>query len=671
MPFVKRSTAESALLELRSAYDASIAEAGVILVQQTSAGAETHHVSRSCVDILGWDPAAFLTPGTLRAIVHADDLGTFRTVATNPDSEAKVIRLRRADGTYGHFRFGVSDRGLDQPLGYALVDVSADATANRSRRRAAEVVARTERATVFLTLQDPDDPASLGITELNQAAERLFHNSNATHLSEVFSEQTRQLMQNAAFDVAHTGEDLRLSRLVVGELPELVLDVSLSRLADGTIAMQIDDVTLQTAVEQRLRERALHDQRSGLPNLASLEEQIAELERITPATVGLLAIELAADESGSLRDEARDASVIVEVAERLGATRPGSFVARIGEQRLVLVNRDLLGAEDLEVLAQTATAALAIPFEVNGAALSLHATVGAAMSAPLESRSRLLGDAEDALRRAIAQHRPWIIGTAEDRVAPSGLFHDVREGVGHGRMELRYQPVLELDSGRISKVEAVLRWADGDRQADESLELAERSGIPDVLPRWVVGEAAGAARWLADSGFDQGVAINIGTAAAVGGFEGLLGLLTAEGLLTEGSLEVEVPESVMTEDLLAAAELVEDLHRLGMKVTIDDFGAGYTSLSALSGLGLDGLKIDRSFIATLGSIPADEAVVRSTIELCHELGIRVTALGVPDGDAMDKLRSMGCDMVQGSAVCEPVTLDELPTRIADLQRNLV
>ncbi|MEZ5238516.1 MAG: diguanylate cyclase [Microthrixaceae bacterium] len=504
MPFVKRSTAESALLELRSAYDASIAEAGVILVQQTSAGAETHHVSRSCVDILGWDPAAFLTPGTLRAIVHADDLGTFRTVATNPDSEAKVIRLRRADGTYGHFRFGVSDRGLDQPLGYALVDVSADATANRSRRRAAEVVARTERATVFLTLQDRDDPASLGITELNQAAERLFHNSNATHLSEVFSEQTRQLMQNAAFDVAHTGEDLRLSRLVVGELPELVLDVSLSRLADGTIAMQIDDVTLQTAVEQRLRERALHDQRSGLPNLASLEEQIAELERITPATVGLLAIELAADESGSLRDEARDASVIVEVAERLGATRPGSFVARIGEQRLVLVNRDLLGAEDLEVLAQTATAALAIPFEVNGAALSLHATVGAAMSAPLESRSRLLGDAEDALRRAIAQHRPWIIGTAEDRVAPSGLFHDVREGVGHGRMELRYQPVLELDSGRISKVEAVLRWADGDRQADESLELAERSGIPDVLPRWVVGEAAGAARWLADSGFDQG-----------------------------------------------------------------------------------------------------------------------------------------------------------------------
>ncbi len=671
MPYVKRSKAEAALAELRSAYDASIAEAGVVLVQQTAPGADSHHVSRSCLDLLGWDPTAFLTPGTLRSIVHVDDLAAFRTAATDPGSEAKVVRLLHVDGTYRHFRFGVTDRGLDQPLSYALVDVSSDASAAQARRRAAEVLEHTDRALLYLQLADQGDPSSFVIGDLNPAAERLLHNSTATTLGEVFSEQTRQLLQNAAFDVAHTGEDLALSRLVVGELPELVLDVALTRLEDGTIAMSVDDVTTQATMEQRLRDRALHDQRSGLPNMAFLAEQLEELERITAATVGLLAVDFGALELGADASGSDDEALVSGVARRLGDTRPGAFVARIGERRLVLLDRDLLGAEDLQALTQGATAALAVPFDINGAAIGVQATVGAALSGPLQSRSRLLRDAEDALRRATSQHRPWVIGTEDDRKAPSGLFHEVREGVGHGRMELRYQPVLELATGRIAKVEALLRWADGERAADESLELAERSGIPDVLPRWVVGEAAGAARWLTDSGFDQSVAINIGATAAVNGFEGLLGLLTAEGLLTQGCLEVEIPETLLTEDLMTATEMVEDLHRLGMAVVIDDFGAGYTSLSAVADLGVDGLKIDRSFITTLGTIPADEAVVRSTIEFCHELGIQVTALGVSDRESMDRLADMGCDLVQGSAVCEPVSLEDLPSRIADIQRSLV
>lgn len=677
MPLVKRSKAQAALRDLRSAYDTSIAEAGLVLVQQTAAGADSHHVSQSCWDVLGWDPVAFLAPGTLRGIVHVDDLALFRTAATHTAGEAAVIRLRRADGTFGHFRFGVTVRGIDQPLTYALVDVSCDAAARANRQRAAEVLERSDSAVVTMSLADPNDPSTFEVSDLNPAAVRLLGRDSLVSLAEVFTEDTRQLLHNAAFDVAHTGEDLAFARLGLAELPDHLLDVKLTRLSDGTISMRIDDVSVQAAIESRLRDRALHDQATGLANLAAVKDHLSELAHQSRSLVGLLVVELAGSPGYSAvsthHDVASiDRSLVLEVARRMGEVADGEgLVARMSEHRLVLVLDSLAGDEELAVVAEGTTAALAVPFDIRGEAVSVQAFVGAASADSTEAHVTLLSDAEDALRRAIAQHRPWVIGSEDDRVAPSGLFHDVREGVGHGRMELRYQPVLDLRTGHIAKVEALLRWADGDRRADESLELAERSGIPDVLPRWVIGEAAGAARWLADSGFDQIVAINLGNASAVGGLEGLIGLLAAEGLFTHGRLEVEIPEALITDDPIRATEMVEELHDLAMTVAIDDFGAGFTSLSAVSGLGVDSLKIDRSYIATLTSIPADEAVVRSTVELCHQIGIEVTALGVADAEILEALRSMGCDMAQGAAVCEPVALDELPTRIADIQRSLV
>lgn len=664
LPLVKRSKAQAALHDLRSAYDASISEAGLILVQQTAAGADSHHVSQSCVDVLGWDPAAFLTAGTLRSIVHVDDLSLFRTAATDPEGEAAIIRLRKPDGTYGHFRFGVTVRGISQPLTYSLVDVTRDAAARTARVRAAEIIDGSDSAMLVMSLVDLSDPASLIVEDLNPAAARLLRRDSLVTLDEVFSDDTRQLLHNAAFDVAHTGENLAFARLNLGELPDLLLDVRLSRLADGTISMRIDDVSLQASIEARLRDRALYDQRTGLPNLACLEDHLADLAHRGDSPIGLLVVELAGSPG--------DRPVVSKVAERLGELAPSaSLLARLSEQRLALVADSLTGEEELAVLTQSATAALAVPFDIGGEAVSVQAVVGAASNTTLDAPATLLRDAEDALLKAISQHRPWVIGSADDRVAPSGLFHEVREGVGQGRMELRYQPLLELRTGRISKVEALLRWADSGRRSEESLELAERSGIPDVLPRWVIGEAAGAARWLSDSGFDQTVAINLANGSAVEGIDGLIGLLAAEGLFTHGRLEVEIPESLITEDPINASEMVSELHSLAMTVAIDDFGAGYTSLSAVSGLGVDSLKIDRSFIATMSSIPADEAVVRSTIELCHKIGIEVTALGVADDRTLEMLRSMGCDMAQGSAVCEPVSLEELPTRIADIRRTLV
>ncbi len=620
-------------------------------------------MSLSCLDLLGWDPAAFLEPGALRSIVHVDDLAAFRAVASDTQGEAAVIRLLGADGDYRHFRFGVTDAGLNRPLTFALVDVTSDAPARSARRRAEELVRLDRQAVVVLTLVDRGDPASFEVTELNPAAQRLVRRSGVQNLDEVFSAATLQLLHNAAYDVANTGESVSFTRLEISEIPDAALDIELSRLHDGTIALTVDDVSAQAATEAHLRNLAMHDQRTGLPNLAFLDERLSELHHQEPSTLAMLAVELT---TPSLDDR-----VVAAVAERLEAsvTRP-VFIARTGPQRLAVLLSDLSHRDELTTLTQTATAALAIPFDINGAAIAVHAVVGAADAANTEAKARLLADAEDGARRAIAQHVPWLVSEPDNR-APAGLFHDVRVGVGRGQMELRYQPLLDLRSGELTKVEALLRWADPEWGSESSLELAERSGIPDVLPKWVVGEATGASRWLHDSGFDQVVTINLGTTTAVEELEGLVALLAADGQHTQGRIEVEVPESVLTEDPMRGTEMVRKLHEMGMRVSIDDFGAGYTSLRTISELGVDGLKIDRSFIATIGSIPADAAVVRSTIEFCHEIGVEVTALGVNDESALDVLTEMGCDLAQGSFVCEPVGLAELPTRVADIRRSRI
>ncbi len=341
MPLVKRTKAQAALRDLRAAYDASIAEAGLVLVQQTAVGADTHHVSLSCIDVLGWDPAAFLSPGTLRSIVHTDDLALFRTAATNPDDEAAVIRLRRADGSYGHFRFGTTVRSINQPLTFALIDVSKDAIARAVRARAAEMVDRSATAVIVLALTDQGDPASFEIEDVNPAAARLLRRDSLDHLDEVFADDTRQLLHNAAFDVAHTGEDIAFTRLSISELPEHLLDVRLARLTDGTIAMHIDDVTMQFAFEQRLRDRALHDQRTGLANLAALGDELVDLSRsiasfnslessegpapaeTAGALLGMLAVDLASPgvEDNLILEVARQARRVVRVRSLRGPHR--------------------------------------------------------------------------------------------------------------------------------------------------------------------------------------------------------------------------------------------------------------------------------------------------------------------------------------------------------------
>lgn len=660
---MRRKEAEAGAAGLRAAYDLAIAEGGIVFLQQTAAGSNTHHTSASVRELLGHDPGEFLQPGRLRDLVHVDDLKAFRTIASDPDAEAPVIRLRHADGHWRSFRIGVLDDGLDRPLHLTLVDVDNDVPAATRRRRAEHLLDLSDDAVVLLELSDLDDPASLRVADLNPAALQLLGRDTPGSLAEVFGSSSLQLLRSAAFDSAHTGEHLVFDRLQFAELPTLRLELRFDRLPDGIVAMRMVDVTHQATLEDHLRHRALHDQRTGLANLAMLVDRLGEAARGAPQVLGLLAIDL----QGSPVSDA----LLAEVARRVADTMaPATLVARVGETRLAVLLPPLGHDAELSSLAQSAAAAVALPLDVNGEAVDAMAVVGAASAEHDSAPHQLLRDAETAATRAAFDGLPWAI--ASD-LAPTdhrtGLFARVRAGIAEGEMELRYQPIIDLRSGRVAKVEALLRWRSGAGQPPPAmLDLAERSGLVVPLARWMLGEAAAAATDLQQLQPGLRVAVNLSSLGNGEDLDGFLRLLAADGIDPTERLEVEISETTLADNPLRAAELVSRLRAAGLSVVIDDFGAGYTSLSTVSGLALNGLKIDRSFIATLTSIPADAAVVASTIEFCHQLGIQVTAIGVADEPTLTHLRELRCDLAQGFLLSEPVTLDQLAGRIGELER---
>ncbi len=405
---MRKSSATKAVNDVRTAYDESLSGAGIVLVRQIAAGADSHYVSRSALDILGWDPAAFLTPGTLRAIVHVEDLQAFRTVATDSNGEAAVVRLRHANGSFRSFRFGVRDEGLDRPLTFTLVDVSADAAARRRRRRAEELLDRSLDAVIVLRLQDFDDATSIAVEDLNPAASELLRRPSVGFLDEVIGDESLRLIRNAAFDVAHTGEPLAFDRLQLTELPGRQLDAEISRLSDGTVALRLIDVTQQASLEDHLRHRALHDQRTGLPNLVYLEERLADLAHGSNEAVGLLTVDL--------RTPVVDDELVGEVARRLAGTlAPAVLLARVGECRLAALAAPILRDEELETLCQTVSAALAIPFDVKGDAIAVDALVGAASAVQSDAVNRLVRDAEAMTRVAEREDRSWAVQARRPR----------------------------------------------------------------------------------------------------------------------------------------------------------------------------------------------------------------------------------------------------------------
>lgn len=442
---------------------------------------------------------------------------------------------------------------------------------------------------------------------------------------------------------------------------------------DGEVqswVMQILDLTKRKQVEQELAHNAHHD----LPNRVQLATRLQEaLDRGAQEGRGVAVIFVDLDNfkviNDSLGHEAGD-RLLRNVSERLRRVlRPEDLLARFGGDELAVCIEHVDDAERALRVADRMATALRAPFVLDGEQRFVTASFGIAIAGPDEperSPETLLRDADAAMYRAKerGKARAEVFDTTMRRRAVERLELEsgLRDALTRGQLHVVYQPEVSLESGRIVAVEALLRWehpVHGPVSPARFIPIAEQSGLIVPIGAWVLREACRqAARWNAQQGGD-GVVVAVNLSPRQLGATDLAA--TVKGALEGASLPpdrlcLEITESAVMADPDAAIESLHMLKALGVKLAIDDFGVGYSSLSHLRELlPVDVLKIDRSFIDGLVLRGEDRAIVTAIVELARSLGVDAVAEGVESGEQAAVLRQMRCHVAQGFHFARPQT----------------
>jgi diguanylate cyclase (GGDEF)-like protein len=460
--------------------------------------------------------------------------------------------------------------------------------------------------------------------------------------------------------------------------------VHVGRLAVGLTVATLAVVGIRTVLARRelaTLTRAVHAQAStdDLTGLGNRRQLMAELERRfvarsaaagTDPGIALLMIDL--DHFKEINDSFGHPTgdwLLQQIGPRLaGATRSEDLVARLGGDEFAV----LLGGADAAfatTVARRITAAIAPPFVVENTSLHVGASIGIALvpehaSGPTE----LMRCADVAMYRAKTAHCDFDVyePALDDGADRLQLMEDLRTAIDTDGLTLYYQPQIDLRTGRIGTIEALVRWPHptlGMIPPDQFLPVAEDSGLMGPLTTFVLEHAiAQCAEWHAQ-GHRVAVAVNLSTTNLLDtGLPGQITDLLGSAGLPPDALVLEITESTVMADLARSKEVIQHLSDAGLLVSIDDFGTGFSSLAYLSDLAVGELKIDRMFTGRLsvdGSDGRNEAIIRSSIELGHSLGLRVVAEGVECPDHFDFLAAAGCDIAQGYVISFPQPPDAL------------
>lgn len=418
-------------------------------------------------------------------------------------------------------------------------------------------------------------------------------------------------------------------------------------------------------LERRLRHDSAHDGLTGLPNRARFAELLDGLP--DPSTVLLIDLDHFREVNDTL-GHAHGDRLLRQAARRL-ATEVGraGIVARLGGDEFgVLAPR--AGATEAAPLAARLLAAVAQPFVVADVCLEITASIGVAVQrGPAPEPSRLLLEAEVAMYAAKSSGRGWEFYAPEhdhhsrERLT---LVAELRRAIDGDELEVHYQPKVDLRSGAVFGMEALVRWRHPERGLlgpDVFVPVAEEAGLIRPLTLRVLDAAAQEHRALSDLGFGHlEVAVNLSLRSMVElDFPDQVAKVLRRHGVPPTALTLEITESSVLSDPARTVGMLVRLAELGTTISVDDFGTGYASLSHLKRLPAGELKIDRSFVAGMLDAPRDAAIVSSTIDLARKLGLRAVAEGVEDGDTWAALAELGCDQVQGYFVSRPLPPPQL------------
>jgi len=421
---------------------------------------------------------------------------------------------------------------------------------------------------------------------------------------------------------------------------------------------------LRGQVEQ-IEKLALYDALTGLANRRLFHDRLEQAFFAAQRTgsgfsLMLLDLDRFKEINDTLGHQAGDA-VLEHFAQRLKeVARASDTVARLGGDEFALV---LQGAEDTTsalFVAERICRLLDEPFVIEGLTLQLETSIGIAMF-PLhgDDAEQLLKRADIALYASKDSHTPVVYAAEHDQHSADGLglLAQIRQAIDDGELIVHFQPEVDLATGETRRIEALVRWEHPERGLllpEAFIPLARQSAHVRPITRHVLDIALRQCREWHDAGIDVGVALNLaGRDLADARLEDEISDALRRYKLDPEQLELEIPESAVVSERGHVHKMLARLSERGVRIAVDDFGSGYASLSHLKQLPVDVLKIDQSFIENLGSGGDDDAIVRSTIDLAHSLGITVVAEGVETDEVLQRLRVLGCDLAQGFCLAHP------------------
>ena len=455
-------------------------------------------------------------------------------------------------------------------------------------------------------------------------------------------------------------EDARKLILVIGSIA-------------GGLGFLVAFLAVRNATRQadRLQHQAMFDDLTGLPNRVLFQDRLQQaipVSRRENQPFALLSLDLNRfkEVNDTLGPQYGDL-LLQQVGNRLTATsRESDTIARMGgdEFSFLLPATDTAGNK---VMAKKIIEVLEASFDLNGKSIEIGASIGIAVfpenGSDYESLTRHADAAMYVAKRSRSGFEMYDSKKSSDDELDFALRAELRRAIEQDDLVLYYQPKISHETSKVSGLEGLVRWQHATRgliPPDRFIPLAEQTGLIRPLTAWVLDKAVSQCAQLHHLGMPLTMAVNLSTINLKDpDLPRKIAAVLDKHQLEAKWLELEITESAIMDDTMRTVQVLAELDSLGTRISIDDYGTGYSSLSYFRKLPLDDLKIDKSFVIGMGVNREDATIVRSTIEMGHELGLRVVAEGVEDRETWDKLTALGCDAAQGYYMSRPLAPDDL------------
>jgi len=556
-----------------------------------------------------------------------------------------------------------------------IVDLVRDAADLRSEARFRALVDKSSDAIVLIDsdariqYHTPSTEALLGRSADELARARvtdLLAFSDEQRLRAILSREATS--SNLEWRVRHGDGGWR-------DLEVIAVDLRGTAEVDG-IVLTMRDITTRKQLDLELRHQALHDSLTGLPNRSLFADRVDQaLKRAEREGSSVAVLFLDIDDFKLVNDSLGHAAgddVLVAIAARLSAvTRAGDTAARLGGDEFGFIVEVGEIDDGVELAALLIQDTLRDPFVVGDREMQLHASIGIAVGSPgAHTRDDLLRDADLAMyfakRKGKGRFELFQPEMHEDATHRLQVAAELPGGLDRGELITLYQPIVDIGSGRIVGAEALVRWQHpqlGMLGPNEFIPVAEATGQIGALDRWVLNDACRQAkawqdRHIADESFYVSVNISPRHLQERNIASDIRDALMTSGLSSD-SLVLEVTETALIDDVDTASTILAGFKNLGVRIAVDDFGTGFSSLTHLMKFPLDIVKIDRSFVERVVSGVRGELMVRAVVELAHTLGLKTIAEGVENLDQANKLEDIDCHLAQGYLFSRPVPAEAL------------